>query len=50
MTMNQRDSSRADAGQFNEPGVYVYTLFSLDGFKPETAEIRGFWTTDKQWS
>lgn len=21
-------------------------MFSLDGFKPETAEIRGFWTSD----
>ena len=40
-------SPRADAGEFNEAGIYVYTLsFSLFGFKPETAEIRGFWTSD----
>jgi hypothetical protein len=38
---------RADAGEWNSPGIYVYTLsFSLHGFKPETAEIKGFWTTD----
>lgn len=38
---------RADAGEFNNPGVYVYSLsFSLYPFKPETAEIRGYWTTD----
>ena len=38
---------RADAGEFNNAGVYVYNLsFSLDGFKPETADIWGFWTTD----
>jgi len=38
---------RADAGEFNAPGIYVYSLsFSLYGFKPETAEIRGYWTTD----
>lgn len=38
---------RADAGEFNNFGVYVYTLyFSLNGFKPETAEIVGLWTTD----
>ena len=38
---------RADAGEFNSAGVYVYSLsFSLDGFKPETAEVRGYWTTD----
>lgn len=38
---------RADAGQWNAPGIYVYThSFSLHGFKEETAEIRGFWTTD----
>ena len=42
---------RADAGEFNAPGVYVYTLvFSLDGFKPETAEIRGYWTSDNNGS
>lgn len=40
-------SPRADAGEWNSPGVYVYTLsFSLYGFKAETAEINGFWTTD----
>ena len=40
-------SPRADAGEWNSPGIYVYTLsFSLHGFKPETAEIKGFWTTD----
>jgi hypothetical protein len=38
---------RSDAGEFNNNGLYVYTLyFSLNGFKPETAEIVGFWTTD----
>ncbi len=38
---------RADAGEWNSPGIYVYTLsFSLHGFKPETAEIKGGWTTD----
>lgn len=38
---------RSDAGEFNNYGMYVYTLyFSLNGFKPETAEIKGFWTTD----
>lgn len=38
---------RSDAEEFNKFGVYVYTLyFSLNGFKPETAEIVGFWTTD----
>jgi hypothetical protein len=38
---------RADAGEFNSQGTYVYTLaFSLNAFKHETAEIRGFWTTD----
>jgi hypothetical protein len=38
---------RTDAGEFNAAGMYVYNLlFSLDGFKPETAEIRGYWTTD----
>jgi len=38
---------RADAGLFNSPGIYIYRLsFSLYGFKPETAEIRGFWTSD----
>lgn len=38
---------RTDAGEWNSPGVYVYTLtFSLYGFKEETAEIQGFWTTD----
>ncbi len=38
---------RADAGEWNSPGVYVYTLtFSLYGFKEETAEIQGFWSTD----
>src|SRR4030095_14631348 len=38
---------RADAGEFNAMGGYIYSLyFSLDGFKPETAEVRGFWTTD----
>jgi hypothetical protein len=38
---------RADAGESNTPGTYVYNLgFSLYGFKPETAEIRGFWTSD----
>lgn len=38
---------RSDAGEFNNNGMYVYTLyFSLNGFKPETAEIVGFWTTD----
>jgi hypothetical protein len=38
---------RADAGEFNSQGIYVYTLsFSLSGFKPETAEIRGLWATD----
>lgn len=38
---------RADAGEFNAAGMYVYTLtFSLHEFKPETAEIRGYWTTD----
>lgn len=38
---------RTDAGEFNAAGTYIYTLvFTLDGFKPETAEIRGFWTTD----
>jgi hypothetical protein len=38
---------RADAGDFNAAGMYIYTLtFSLHEFKPETAEIRGFWTTD----
>jgi hypothetical protein len=38
---------RSDAGEFNNFGTYVYTLyFSLNGFKPETAEIVGFWTTD----
>lgn len=38
---------RADAGEFNSPGMYIYTLyFSLTGFKPETAEIKGFWMTD----
>jgi len=40
-------SPRADAGEWNAPGMYVYTLsFSLHGFKAETAEIKGFWTTD----
>lgn len=38
---------RADAGEFNAPGIYIYRLwFSLNGFKPETAEIRGYWTSD----
>lgn len=38
---------RADAGEFNSQGMYIYTLyFSLTGFKPETAEIKGFWMTD----
>jgi hypothetical protein len=38
---------RADAGEFNSAGTYVYTLsFSLYGFKYQTAEIEGFWTTD----
>jgi hypothetical protein len=38
---------RADAGEFNSQGIYIYTLyFSLTGFKPETAEIKGFWMTD----
>lgn len=38
---------RTDAGESNSPGTYMYNLsFSLYGFKPETAEIRGFWTTD----
>ncbi|HEY3251639.1 MAG TPA: hypothetical protein VGK25_11025 [Ignavibacteria bacterium] len=38
---------RADAGEFNAAGVYVYNIsFSLDAFKPETAEIKGYWTTD----
>lgn len=38
---------RADAGESNAYGMYAYSLsFSLYGFKPETAEIRGFWTTD----
>lgn len=38
---------RADAGEWNSPGIYVYSIsFSLHGFKPETAEIKGFWTTD----
>ena len=38
---------RTDAGDFNAAGLYVYSLsFSLYGFKPETAEIRGFWTSD----
>jgi len=38
---------RADAGEWNSPGIYVYTLsFSLHGFKHETAEIRGFWVSD----
>lgn len=38
---------RADAGEWNAAGVYVYTLsFSLHGFKHETAEIKGLWTTD----
>lgn len=40
-------SPRTDAGEWNAPGIYVYTLsFSLHGFKAETAEIKGFWTTD----
>lgn len=48
---NDNDSKwiapRADAGEFNAPGTYVYTLaFSLGAFKHETAEVRGFWTTD----
>jgi hypothetical protein len=38
---------RADASEFNSQGMYIYTLyFSLTGFKPETAEIKGFWMTD----
>lgn len=38
---------RADAGEFNAAGIYVYSLtFSLHEFKHETAEIRGYWTTD----
>src|SRR5204862_5412252 len=38
---------RADAGESNTTGMYCYNLsFSLYGFKPETAEIRGSWTTD----
>ncbi len=38
---------RADAGEFNTFGMYAYSLsFSLYGFKPETAEVRGFWTSD----
>lgn len=38
---------RADAGDFNAVGIYIYTItFSLHEFKPETAEIRGYWTTD----
>ncbi|MBE2227030.1 MAG: hypothetical protein IAE93_06800 [Ignavibacteria bacterium] len=38
---------RADAGEWNSPGIYVYSLsFSLHGFKHETAEIRGFWVSD----
>ena len=38
---------RADAMGFNAAGFYVYSLsFSLYGFKPETAVIRGFWTSD----
>lgn len=38
---------RADAEGFNAPGMYVYSItFSLDAFKPETAEVRGYWTTD----
>lgn len=38
---------RADAGAFNSAGIYIYNLsFSLHGFKPETAEIHGRWTSD----
>jgi len=38
---------RADAGEFNSAGIYVYTItFSLHEFKYKTAEIRGYWTTD----
>src|SRR5205085_2560046 len=38
---------RTDAGEFNAAGFYVYSLsFSLYGFKPETAVIRGLWTSD----
>lgn len=38
---------RADAGNFNSAGLYVYTMqFSLKSFKPETADIRGLWCTD----
>ncbi len=38
---------RTDAIESNTPGPYLYSLsFSLYGFKPETAEIYGFWMSD----
>lgn len=38
---------RTDAGNFNEVGVYVYRIkFDLSKFKPNTAIIRGLWSTD----
>ena len=38
---------RADAGECNNPGLYVYSMsFDLTAFKPETAEVWGYWSTD----
>jgi hypothetical protein len=38
---------RADAGECNTPGMYIYSMsFSLQSFKPETAEVWGYWSTD----
>ncbi len=38
---------RTDAGKFNEVGVYIYRIrFDLSKFKPETAIIRGLWSSD----
>lgn len=38
---------RADAGNSNERGVYIYRItFDLRNFKPNTAVIKGIWTTD----
>lgn len=38
---------RINTGDFNEPGAYVYRIqFDLTKFKPNTAVIKGLWSSD----